>query len=170
LNLKQVKAARYPVVNLNSGYSFTRSTSELGFARNSRGRGFNYGMSASINIFNGLLQNRNEKNAKIEIDNAQLEFEKLNQNINAQLNSLYQTFQTNLELVRLEQQNIEVARQNLDITMEKFRIGSVAPLEFREAQRNYVDASARYTSAQFEAKLAEVALQQLAGTLSLQEL
>jgi len=168
LNLKQVKAGRYPIVSLNSGYNFSKSTSELGFARNSVGRGFNYGMSASINIFNGLMQKRTEKNASIEIDNAQLEFEKINQNISAQLTSLYQTFQTNLELVRLEQQNVEVARQNLEITMEKFRLGSVAPLEFREAQRNYIDASARYTNAQYQAKLAEVSLQQLSGTLSLE--
>ncbi|MEJ7692072.1 TolC family protein [Daejeonella sp.] len=167
-NLKQVKAGRYPNVSLNSGYNFNKSTSELGFARSSVGRGFNYGMSASINIFNGFLQKRNEKIASIEIDNAQLEYEKLNQNISAQLTSIYQTFQTNLELVRLEQQNLEVARQNLEITMEKFRLGSVAPLEFREAQRNYIDASARFTNAQYQAKLAEVSLQQLSGTLSLE--
>ena len=168
LSLKQVKALRYPTVSLNTGYNLNRSTSELGFARNSVGRGFNYGMTASINIFNGMLQNRVEKNASIEIDNAQLEYEKINQNVSAQLNSLYQTFQTNIELMRLEQQNLEVARQNLDITMEKYRLGSVAPLEFREAQRNYIDASARFTNSQFQAKLAEISLQQLSGTLSLE--
>lgn len=168
LNLKQIKAGRYPVISVNSGYNFNKSTSELGFARSSVGRGLNYGLSASINIFDGFLQKRNEKNALIEIDNSQLQFDKINQNISAQLTSLYQTFQTNLELVRLERENLEVARQNLEITVEKFRLGSVAPLEFREAQRNYIDASARYTNAQFEAKLAEVSLQQLAGALSLQ--
>lgn len=168
LDLKQVKAGRYPVLSINSGYNFNKSTSELGFARTSHGRGFNYGLTASINIFNGLLQNKNEKNALLEIDNAQLEYEKLNKNISAQLISLYETFQTNLQLVILERQNLEVAQQNLDITMEKFRLGSVAPLEFREAQRNYIDASARYTSSQFQAKIAELSLQQLAGTLNLQ--
>ncbi|WP_411273653.1 TolC family protein [Daejeonella sp.] len=167
LNLKQVKALRYPNVSVNTGYNFNKSTSALGFARNSVGRGLNYGMTASINLFNGMLQNRNEKTASIEIDNAQLEYEKINQNISAQLNSFYQTFQTNLELMRLEKQNLEVARQNLDITMEKFRLGSVAPLEFREAQRNYIDASARFTNSQYQAKLAEISLQQLSGALSL---
>jgi len=167
LNLKQVKAARYPLVSINSGYNFNKSTSELGFARNSIGRGFNYGLTASINIFNGSLQKTSERNASIEIENASLEFNKINQSISAQIMSLYQTFQTNLELVKLEKQNLEIARQNLEITMEKFRLGSVAPLEFREAQKNYIDASTRNTNAQFEAKLAEVSLQQLAGVLSL---
>lgn len=167
INLKQVKANRYPVINLNSGYNFNQSTSELGFARTSTGRGLNYGLTASVNIFNGYLQKRNEKNASLEIDNSRIQYDKVNQNIVSQLTSLYQTYQTNLELVRLEQENLAVAKQNMDITLEKFKIGSVAPLEFREAQRNYINANARFTNSQFEAKLAEIALLQLSGKLNL---
>ncbi|SDM75396.1 Outer membrane protein TolC [Daejeonella rubra] len=168
INLKEVKANRYPDININSGYNFSKSTSELGFARTSTGRGLNYGLSASINIFNGYLQKRNEKNASLQIENSKLQYDKITQNISSQLASLYQTYQTNLELVRLEQENLGVAKQNMDITLEKFRIGSVAPLEFREAQRNYIDANARFTSSQFDAKLAEIALLQLSGKLNLQ--
>ncbi|WP_291404411.1 TolC family protein [Daejeonella sp.] len=167
INLKQVKANRYPVINLNSGYNFNQSTSELGFARTSTGRGLNYGLTASVNIFNGYLQKRNEKNASLEIENSRIQYDKVNQNIVSQLTSLYQTYQTNLELVRLEQENLAVAKQNMDITLEKFKIGSVAPLEFREAQRNYINANARFTNSQFEAKLAEIALLQLSGKLNL---
>lgn len=167
INLKEIKGNRYPLINLTTGYNFNKSTSELGFARNSVGRGLNYGLSASINIFNGYQQKRNETNAKLEIESSRLQFEKVNQNISSQLASLYQTFRTNLQLVKLEQENLEVARQNMDITLEKFRLGSVAPLEFREAQRNYIDASARYTNAQYEAKLAETALLQISGKLTL---
>lgn len=167
INLKEVKGNRYPVINLTSGYNFNKSTSELGFARNSVGRGLNYGLSASINIFNGYLQKRNETNAKLEIESSRLQYEKINQNISSQLASLFQTYLTNLELVKLEQQNLEVARQNMDITLEKFRLGSVAPVEFREAQRNYIDANARFTTAQYDAKLAETALLQISGKLTL---
>ena len=168
VNLKQVKASRYPSININSGYNFNQSTSELGFARTSTGRGLNYGLSASINLFNGYLQKRNEKNASLEIDKSRLQYDKLNQNIISQLSSLYQTYRTNLELVKLEQENLAVAKQNMDITLEKFKIGSVAPLEFREAQRNYIDANARFTNSQFEAKLAEISLLQLSGKLNLE--
>lgn len=167
INLRQVKADRYPSINITSGYNFNKSTSELGFARTSNGRGLNYGLSASINIFNGYLQKRNEKNASLEIESSRLQYDKINQNITSQLSSLYQTYQTNLELVRLEQENLAVAKQNMDITLEKFKIGSVAPLEFREAQRNYINANARYTNSQFEAKLAEISLLQLSGKLNL---
>lgn len=166
LNLKRVKADRYPVIGLNSGYTFSNSKSALGFTQSSNGRGFNYGLSASVNIFNGSLQRRNEKIAGIEIDNSKLEYDRLSQNISSQLNTQFQTYQTNLQLVHLETQNLNVAKQNLDITMEKLRFGTLTPLEFREAQRNYINALSRYTDAQYQTKLAEISLKELAGTLT----
>jgi len=166
LNLKQVKATRYPTLGVNTGYNFTRSHSELGFARDTKGQGFTYGLTASVNIFNGFLQKRNEKNAQIEIENAQLDYNRLKQNITAQLSSAYQTYLTNLQLVDLEKSNQNVAKQNMDITLAKFRLGSVTPVEFREAQRNYLEASVRFTDSEYQAKQAEIALKELAGNLT----
>ncbi|MEO8795341.1 MAG: TolC family protein [Daejeonella sp.] len=168
LNLKQVKANRYPDVNINTGYNFSKSSSDLGFARQSTGRGLNYGLTASINIFNGFLQKKNEKNASFEIDNSKLLYEKTQQNVQSQIITLYQTYLTNIELVKLEKQNQDIAKQNLDITLEKFKLGTVAPLEFREAQRNYINANARYSNAQFQAKIAEISLKQISGTINIQ--
>lgn len=168
LNLKEIRADRYPQLTLNSGYNFTNSQSPLGFARSSTGRGFNYGVSASINIFNGFLQRRNEKIAAIEIDNSVLEYERLEQNLNAQLASQYQTYITNLQLVELESHNVTVAKQTLDITLEKLKYGTLTPLEFREAQSNYIEALARHTDARYQAKISEVSLREIAGSISLE--
>ncbi|MGV8880041.1 MAG: TolC family protein [Sphingobacteriaceae bacterium] len=167
LRLKQIKAARYPKIGINTGYNFTNSSSQLGFARESSGKGFNYGLTASVNIFNGFLQNKNERNASIEIDNAKLQYDKLNEQISSRLYSAFETYLTSLVLVKLESKNETVAKENLDITLEKFRLGSITPLEFREAQRNFVDASVRYSGAKFQAKLSETALQQIAGNVKL---
>lgn len=167
LNLKQVKALRYPEIGVNSGYNFSRSKSELGFATQSRGQGFSYGVTASVNIFNGFLQKRSEKNAEIQIDNARLDLERQRQNITAQLSSAYQTYRTNLELVKLEKSNQNVARQNMEITLAKFRLGSITPVEFREAQRNFLEASVRFTDSEYQAKQAEIALKELAGNLTI---
>lgn len=167
LNLKLVKGQRYPIVNLSSSYTRSRMTAELGFATRSVGQGFNYGIAASMNIFNGFLQNRNEKNATFEVENASINVEKTNQNLRSQLASAYQTYLVNLDLVALEEKNQAIAKQNMDITLERYRLGGSTPLEFREAQRNYVDASVRFSNAQFEAKMAEIGLKQIAGSLTL---
>ena len=168
LNLKEVKSDRYPQLTLNSGYNFTNSQSPLGFARTSSGQGFNYGLSASINIFNGFNQRRNEKIANIEINSSQLEYERLTQNVKAQLTSQYQTYITNLQLVKLEAENVSVSKQTLEITLEKLKYGTLTPLEFREAQSNYIEALARYTDAQYQAKISEVTLREITGSVSIE--
>lgn len=166
LNLKQVKSSRYPQVGVSAGYIFTESESSLGFARENKGRGFSYGISASINIFNGFLQNRNEKIAKLQIESSQIQIDQQKQMVNAQLISAYQTYLTNLELVKLEARNEDIAEQNLDITLEKYRIGTITTLEVRTAQLNYVNARTRNSSTQYQAKISEVTLKQLAGNIT----
>ena len=83
----------------------------------------------------------------------------------AQLNRAYQTYLTNFNLVELERDNEEIARENLDITLEKFRIGTIPTIEFRTAQLNYINAIVRHSNAKFQAKLSEISLKEFAGIL-----
>jgi outer membrane protein TolC len=166
LELKQIKAERYPTVKLNTGYNFSETQSSLGFTTQSSARGMNYGLTASLNIFDGFSQNRNEKIAKIELDNAKLNIEQQMVTLHSELTLFYQTYLTNLELIVLEKNNEIIAKQNLDITLEKFKIGTITSVEFRAAQLNYINAKVRYSNAQFKAKLSEIALKELAGNIT----
>ncbi|MDA6070785.1 TolC family protein [Flavobacterium sp. AC] len=166
LQLKQVKANRYPIVNLTSGYNFSETQSSLGFTSEASSKGFNYGFNATLNIFDGFNQHRNEKVAKLEIENSQIAIEQQNMILNTQLSTAFQTYLTNLELIGLEEDNEAIAKQNLDITLDKFRIGTITTLDFRTAQLNYVNAKVRYSNAQYEAKLSEIALKELAGNIN----
>ena len=166
LQLKQIKANRYPTIRLNSGYSFINTESSLGFTSQTTARGLSYGFTATLNLFDGFNQSRNEKIAKIQIENSQLLIEQHKLNLNSQLETSYQTYLTNLELIDLEEKNEGIAKQNLEITLEKFRIGTITTLEFRTAQLNYVNAKVRFSNAQYQAKLSEIALKELAGNIT----
>jgi outer membrane protein TolC len=166
LQLKQIKAARYPTVKLNTGYNLSESQSSLGFTTQSSSRGLNYGFSASLNLFDGFAQNRNEKISQIQIDNSKIAYDQQNLALHSQLATSYQTYLTNLELITLEEKNEVIAKQNLNITLDKFRIGTITTLEFRTAQLNFVNAKVRNSNAQFQAKLSEIALKELAGTIT----
>jgi outer membrane protein len=166
LELKQIKGERYPTVSVNTGYNFSESQSSLGFTSQASAKGLNYGFRASLNLFDGLAQNRNEKIAKIQIENSKIAIEQQSLLLNSELTIAFQTYLTNLELIDLEETNEAIAKQNLSITVDKFRIGTITTLEFRTAQLNYINAKVRYSNAQFQAKLSEIALRELAGNIS----
>ena len=166
LELKQVRAGRYPTLVATTGYQFSESESSLGFISFGRSRGWNYGLSARMNIFDGFNQNQNEKIAKIQIENTELGIEQQSLDLKTQLGTAYQTYLTNIRLIELESNNEAIARENLDITLEKFRIGTIPTIEFRTAQLNYINAIVRHSNARFQAKLSEISLREYAGNLS----
>lgn len=167
LQLKQVKANRYPVIRLNTGYNLLETQASLGFATATTARGFNYGFSASVNVFDGFSQQRNEKIAQLQVANSKLSIQDQNLALVSQLATSFQTYSTNIDLIRLEEKNEVIAKQNLAITLDKFKIGTITTLEFRTAQLNYINAIVRNSNAQFQAKLSEIALKELAGIINL---
>ncbi len=138
----------------------------MGFITQSSGQGFVYGVSVSVPIFNGFLQTKREKAAKYEVENVSFLIDQQKLALESQMASLYQSYQTNLELIKVEEENVAIAKQNLDITLAKFRIGTITTIEVRTAQQNYIEASVRYATAQYNTKLSEINLKELAGTLS----
>ena len=167
LNLKQIKGNRYPLVRLTSGYNISRSETPLGFIVQSSAQGFVYGVTATVPIFNGFLQSKNERVAKYQVDNSNLQIEQQKIALETQIISFYNSYQTNLDLVKVEAKNLDIAKQNLDITLAKFKIGTITTVEFRTAQQNFIEASVRYSNAQYLTKLSEINLKELAGTLNL---
>ncbi|SNR39694.1 Outer membrane protein TolC [Maribacter sedimenticola] len=167
LELKQVRAARYPTVFATTGYNFGRSESSLGFTTSANSRGFNYGFGATLNLFDGFNQNRNEKIGRLELENAEIAIAQQQQELLSILSITYQTYLTNISLIELEESNEAIAKENLDITVEKYRIGIIPTLEFRTAQLNYINAKVRFSNAKFQAKLSEIILRQLSGDLAI---
>jgi len=168
INLKQVRSTRYPQIGITSGYTFSRNKTPAGFTLQQNAQGLAYGVVASINIFDGLNQWRRERNAKLQIDNAEIGTKQTVQNIEAQISSFYVAYLSGLDLIKVGESNVELARKNLEISLEKYRIGNITPLEIREAQRNYLDAQSTYYNAQYQSKMAEVTLKQITNSINIQ--
>jgi outer membrane protein len=168
ISLRQVKATRYPQVGVSSGYAVGNSRTPAGFARMQSFNGFNYGLTASVNIFNGFNQNRLERNARIGIDNAEISYKQTMLNVEAQINDLYVSYLSGLALIKLGQSNVSVAKRNLDISLEKYKLGNITPLEIREAQRNYLDAQSKFFAAQYQTKRAEILLKEITASINIQ--
>jgi adhesin transport system outer membrane protein len=165
LDLKLITSRAYPVISLTGGYTFTQSEAQAGILLENRQIGWNYGASITVPILNKFDLHRQRKNAKLEIENARLSLEDLEQDIRSDMNEIYTAYQNNIKLVELEKQNLSIAHDNFDIAMERFRLGDLSGIEMREIERMYLDAEDRLLMAQYQAKLAEISLKQISGRM-----
>lgn len=166
LEVKEVKAERYPEISVNAGYNYNKNESGAGFLAFNETNGINYGITASVDIFDGFNINRRIRNAEIALKNQQLALEEQREVIQANLDSDYQNYINALRLVKLESENLTYAERSVSIALERFKLGTISSLELREAQRTLVSAENRLIEAQYEAKVAETNLFRLSGQLT----
>jgi len=165
LTMKEIKSQRYPYLDFNAGYNYNRNKSEAGFLLLNQTTGFNYGLALGWNLFNGFNVNRQVKNSNLEYRSSEFRLKDMQLQINVQLEKALRDFDKNLNILHLEEENILLARENLDVGFERFRTGLSNSLELKNAQLSFQDAEVRLVQAQFAAKVSETSLMKLNGEL-----
>ncbi len=169
LNLKEVRSEWLPQVNLSASYDWSKFSSESGFLRSNQSNGYTYGAGLSINLFNGFNTWRKTQNAKIAIRNSELRLRQLQIDVDAQISKLFSQYDKSLQIIRMEEENLKIAKESVDISFQQYKLGSISSIDLRESQRNYLGAENRYVTAKYAAKTAETELRRLSGLLLQQE-
>jgi outer membrane protein TolC len=164
-DLKQVSSQRYPYLNLSSGYGYTHNTFQNNTVNDQQTWGMNYSLTLGLNLYNGSNQTRLEQNARIEIENSQISLNQIKQAVTADFITLFNSYTNNLSLLNLETENLSVARENLDIAFERYRLGGLSGFELREVQKDLLEAEERLLSIQYQTKIAEIGLLQISGKI-----
>ena len=165
LDTKLAESSRYPTLDLSAGYNYNINRSQVMPSRFNESDGLNWGFSLSIPIFNGNETNRKIKNSKLAQESAQLSLLKAKQDLESELRQLYNLYNNSLRLIEFEEESRESAYLNLEAAMEKYRLGSLSGIEFRDYQLSYLDASDRKLRALYQNKISEITLHLMAGTL-----
>jgi len=165
-DLQAVRALRYPTINFSTGYNLARSEYPWQASSYSQTNGINWGFNMTWNIFSGLETNRRIANAKLDAESSKLAYLDAENEILGDLYLLYNTYMNNITVTAFEEESAEVARTSLDIAMERYRLGSLSGLEFRDYQNNYLNAINRRLTALYQAKISEIGLRLLAGELT----
>lgn len=164
LELKAVKSRNYPYLQLMAGYGYTHNYFGGGEFKSRGTLGPNVGLKLGFTIFDGNRR-REQRNAQIEIENAQYSREQLELELMANLANFWQAYQNNLEVIKLETQNLISAKENYEIAMERYLLGNLAGIDMREAQKSLLDAEERILTAEYNAKLCEISLMQISGNI-----
>jgi outer membrane protein, adhesin transport system len=165
LDQQIIESRSYPYLNLSSGYGYNYNAWQTGSLANQHVHGLNYGLTLGVDIFDGFNRKREKSNARIEIENREIRYQEVEQSVKGDLLTIYFAYENNLRLIQLEEQNLEVARENLEIAVERYKLGSLAGLELREVQKSLLDAEERLISVKYLTKIAEISLLQISGSI-----
>ncbi len=170
LDIKIAESSVYPSLSFSGGYNYNLYRNDYFPSKFDLSEGINWGFSLSIPIFDGFENRRKIKNAKLFADNARLTTLQIRQELESELMQLYNLYRNNLRMIDFEKENKETAYLNLDAAMEKYRLGSLSGIEFRDIQLSYMNAYDRMLSSIYEAKVKEITLHLLTGDLFPSEL
>lgn len=162
LDYKKVISRNYPYVRLNAGYDYTFNKYDTNSYTSRSNWGGSAGVTVGFNLWDGNRK-RERRNAKIEIENARLERNRLELALKAKLGNLWQAYRNNIQLLNLEKQNVITARENHEIAKERYMLGDISGIEMREAQKSLLDAEQRLLSVEYDTKLCEISLLQITG-------
>ncbi|MDR0371322.1 MAG: TolC family protein [Prevotellaceae bacterium] len=165
LDLKNIQSRNYPYLRFNAGYGYSQNRYETGTYQRQDNLGLNYGLTLGFNIFDGMNRKRQQQNAKIEMQNNELNYKQLELSLYSDISNAWMAFQNNMKLVDLERGNLQTAKNYYEIAMERYLLGELSGFELREAQTNLLNAEERLVQAEFDTKLCEITLMQISGQL-----
>lgn len=165
ISQKEVEALKLPRITLNSSFGYSLSKTNAGLFLYNQNVGLNAGVAATWNIFNGEQTRRQIQVAKIQTDILQKQQEDVWSALEAEIMRAYNQHQSDKELLKLEEENTKIVEENMQISLEKFKLGSSTILEINEAQRRLDASLNRLVNARYNVKISELELMRLSGEL-----
>jgi len=165
LDLRNARSDRMPRLDFNAAYGYSQLSAQTGYLEYNRAYGPSFGFTLSYNLFNGFNTSRNIRNARINVNSAEVLYEQKVIDVNHSLFVLYNEYVSNLDLVRLETVNQDIAKRNVDVALEKYRLGTISDIDLRETQKKLIDSQYQLLLAQFRTKQAETELLRISGEL-----
>ena len=169
LNVRLAKALRYPTVSLNSAYNFSRTSNNQVINQFSPlfnlNRGFNYGVTATIPIFNNFSVKQQIRQAELAVRFQELQYQSQTSQLNTNLSTNFRNYEAMRRVVETLDSSVVLARENLFIERERYRLGRTTFIELRQAEENVSNTLTVLITARYNLKVAETELLRLRGEL-----
>ena len=165
LALKESRSFYLPTLSFKAGYYASQSTNSAGTILNSNSMGPQVGGTLVIPIYSAGETKRKEATAKIQLQSAEYDLQNIKLQVNTELSNMLTEFDNQQKLLDIETENNELAKENIQISIDRLKHGQTTSLEVHMAQEDYVQSSTRLINFRYNLKLAETKLKQLVSTL-----
>uniref|UniRef100_UPI0040476A57 TolC family protein n=1 Tax=Polaribacter sp. TaxID=1920175 RepID=UPI0040476A57 len=165
-NIKINKSGYLPTLGLSASYGWNGSQNpETSFLAQSASNGLNAGINLSWNVFDGGGTKTRIANAKIALETQQIQLQQQKETLENNIRNTFSLYNNKLFVLKAQEKNVISNQNNFDRTREKYKLGQVTSIEFRQAQINLANSKIAYNNTKYDAKLIELQLLQLSGEL-----
>ena len=169
LNVRLAKTARYPTVSIVSAYNFNRTSNNQVINQFSPlfnlNHGWNYGLTVNIPILNNFTVRQQIRQAQLAVNYQQLAYQNQELVLNTNLLNSFTNYEAQKKIVETLDSSVALARENLFIERERYRLGRTTFIELRQAEENVSTILTNLINARYNLKVAETELLRLRGEL-----
>ncbi|TBN02747.1 TolC family protein [Hyunsoonleella flava] len=164
--LKTGKSEYLPTIGLTGSYGWNENNNNAAaFLAVLTNTGFSGGVNLTWNLFDGGRTLTRVKNARVNLQIQEIQKEQLLATVKRDFENAWDDYQNKLTVFKIQEENIITSQNNFDRTSEKFKLGQVNSIEFRQAQLNFINAELSRNQAKYQAKIAELEVLRLSGEL-----
>ena len=165
--LKSIRSTYLPSVGLIGSYDWNESINDNPYAFFNKNiySGISGGVNLSWDIFKSGKRITANKNAKVLYENSKIEKEKAYLNFQKELTNSFETHKNNLFILKVQEESLKTSNNNFQRFLEKYNIGTVSSIEFRNAQLNLLNAKLSRNTAKYIAKLSELYFLKMSGAI-----
>ncbi len=165
LSLQEARSQFFPRLSISAGLGLSRADYGAGSVLTEQGYGPQVGGALTIPLYQAGNALRQVKTSRLILESSSYALESEKQLVASELSTALDEFENQRELLAIEKVNDALAKENLDISMERLRLGQSTSLELRQAQESYEDSRTRLINIEFNLKAAETKLRQLIAEL-----
>lgn len=166
-NWKSARSGYLPTIGLSGSYGWNESSnnSPLAFVLQNTSEGLNGAINLSWNLFDGGRTVNTTRNARISFENQQLLKTQTELEVERDIQNAWGDYRNARYVLQVQQTNLQTNRDNFSRSQERYALGQITSIEFRQAQLNLLNAELVQSQAKYNAKLAELQLLQVSGEL-----
>jgi outer membrane protein TolC len=165
LMVARSKSPMWP--RLGAGFSYNRSNEDFDRVYSDYDRNWSYsvGLSLSMNLFNGFRDMVNIQKSRLALKNSMENYEYNRKNLIAAVMQYTDNYNSYLDIIKINEENLEAAKEEYRLAEERYRIGSGTQLEVREAQVNLTRAEQTLVAAKYYARVTQAQIEQALGKI-----
>jgi outer membrane protein len=165
LNLKEFSRSFLPTINLQAGYSFSFNNNSDGTLLQSRSFGPLVGGTVLIPLYHSGENKRLVSTARIQLQSAEYFLQETKLRVNTQVRNAITDYENQRQLLEIEEENNSLTRENLEISLNRLKLGQTTSLEVHQAQEDFVQSCTRLVNFKYDLKISETRLKQLIASL-----